>query len=297
MRCLLIGGTRMIGPRVVHLLHARGWEIAVLHRGVHSAPLPPGVRAFTTPTAGMPVTVFPPETRTFAPDVVLHMMAMGEADSQAAMAWFEGYAGRIVALSSGDVYRAYGRFHGSEPGPVEPTPLSETSPLREHLYPYRSAASAPSALEHWYEKLLVERTVMRSTRLPGTVLRLPKVYGPDEPERLATVYAYRHHPSWRWTHGHIDNVAEAIAVAVSDPRATAQIFNIGDAETPTIAERLARLPDLDVEPARDGGQDFRQDIVYDTSKIRRVLGLMDVVDEAEAMIEVARGWVGRLLGS
>src|SRR5262245_57468213 len=125
MRCLVIGGTRMIGPRVVRRLHERGWDIAVLHRGSH--PAPPRVTTFKSLAAEMPVTVFPTETRAFAPDVVLHMIAMGEPDAAAAMDWFEGHAGRIVVLSSGDVYRAYGRFIGLEPGPPEPTPLAETS--------------------------------------------------------------------------------------------------------------------------------------------------------------------------
>lgn len=291
MRCLLIGGTRMIGPHVVRLLHEGGWEIAVLHRGVHAAALPDAVTVFTDLAAGIPVTAFPPDTRKFSPDVVLHMIAMGEADSSAAMAWFEGHAGRIVALSSGDVYRAYGRFIGLEPGPPEPMPLAETSPLRERLYPYRSPAADSAALDHWYEKIHVERAVMGNARLPGTVLRLPKVYGPQEPERLATVHGFRHHPDWRWTHGFIDNVAAAIALAVTDRRAVGHIFNIGEATTPTMAERLSWLPGLDVAPLPDDGKDFRQDIAYDTSKIRDVLGFKEVVDERAAMLEIATSWL------
>src|SRR5262245_47477494 len=123
MRCLVVGGTRMIGPRVIKRLQQRGWEVAAVHRGVHVAP--PGVASFQSAVAAMPVTSFPPQSRKFAPDVVLHMIAMGEPDAKAAMDWFEGHAGRIIALSSGDAYRAYGRFTGIEPGPIEPTPLGE----------------------------------------------------------------------------------------------------------------------------------------------------------------------------
>ena len=36
MRCLIIGGTRAIGPYVVGSLHLRGWNVAVLHRGIHA---------------------------------------------------------------------------------------------------------------------------------------------------------------------------------------------------------------------------------------------------------------------
>ena len=94
------------------------------------------------------------------------------------MAIFAGRAGRIVVLSSGDVYRAYGRFVGSEPGPLEPTPLNEDAPLRERLFPYRESAPSTEDLNYWYDKILVERAVLSRSELPGTVLRLPKVYGP-----------------------------------------------------------------------------------------------------------------------
>ena len=39
-----------------------------------------------------------------------------------------GVARRLVVISSQDVYRAYGRFHGKEPGPLEPLPVTEDSP-------------------------------------------------------------------------------------------------------------------------------------------------------------------------
>jgi len=283
----------MIGPRVVRRLHDSGWEVAVLHRGVHHATQPPGVTEFRSPAAAIPVTTFPAETRAFASDVVLHMIAMGEADATAAMTWFAGHAGRIVVLSSGDVYRAYGRFIASEPGPPEPTPIKESAPVRDRLYPYRKSDTDPNALDYWYDKIIVERTVMAHAQLPATVLRLPKVYGPEEPANLVTVYGFREQPNWRWTHGFIDNVAAAIALAVTDGRAAGHIFNVGEGETPTMAERLARLPQLDVPATPNEGKDFRHDIAYDTTKIRTLLGFKEPVDERDAMREIALSWSRR----
>jgi hypothetical protein len=40
------------------------------------------------------------------------------------------FARRIVAISSMDVYRAWGVLQGVEPGPLEPLPIAEDSPLR-----------------------------------------------------------------------------------------------------------------------------------------------------------------------
>jgi hypothetical protein len=73
---------------------------------------------------------------------------------------FADRAGRIVLLSSGDVYRAYGRFTAIEPGPIEEGLLTEDSPLRSVLFPYRKKASSPEVLEYWYEKILAERPVL-----------------------------------------------------------------------------------------------------------------------------------------
>jgi hypothetical protein len=78
---------------------------------------------------------FSQELRDAKPDAVLHMIAMGEDDARAAVEYFRGWTGRLVAASSGDVYRAYGRFTGIEPGPIEPMPLTEEFPLRSVLYP------------------------------------------------------------------------------------------------------------------------------------------------------------------
>jgi nucleoside-diphosphate-sugar epimerase len=286
---LIVGGTRVIGPYVVRkLLQLREWNIAVLHRGLHVAAFPANVQRITDESAGIPVVHVPLAAQKFEPDVVLHMIAMGEQDAEAAMATFAGRAGRIVVLSSGDVYRAYGRFVGTEPGPIEPTPMTEEAPLRERLFPYRKSAPSREDLKYWYDKILVERAVLSRSDLPGTVLRLPKVYGPQENADLATVYGFRHQPQWRWTHGYVENVAKAIALAVSDPRAANNVFNVGEAHTPTMSERLNYLPDRDVAIASEDGKDFAQDIAYDTSKIRRQLGFIEDIDEIDAMTECVR---------
>jgi nucleoside-diphosphate-sugar epimerase len=217
------------------------------------------------------------------------MIAMGQSDAEAAMSIFDGGAGRIVVLSSGDVYRAYGRFLGTEPGSPDVTPLTESAPLRNRLFPYRDSAKSQDDLTFWYDKILVERAALSSKGLPGTVLRLPKVYGPDENADLGTVYRYRHQPQWRWTHGYVENVAKAIALAVVDQRAANNVFNVGEEQTPTMAERLRWLPDSEFTSADDAGKNFEQNMAYDTSKIRRELGYLEDIDETAAMTQCVRG--------
>ncbi len=215
-------------------------------------------------------------------------MAMGAVDASAAVEAFAGRAGRIVLLSSGDVYRAYGRFTGIEAAPIQKGLLTEDAPLRSVLFPYRHKASSPEALEYWYEKILAERAVLNAPDLPGTVVRLPKVYGPGGNADLATVYRYSHHPDWRWTHGFVENVAAAVELAAIHPAAGGRVYNVGEAYTPTIGERLAWLPLSAVEPDLSSQFDFTQDIAYDTSRIRIELGYCEIVPEKEGILRTLR---------
>src|ERR1700730_9033189 len=112
MRVLIIGGTKFIGPHVVRLLVEQGHDVLLYHRGQTEADLPQNVRHSRSPLAAMPVLRFPHELLAELFDAVVHMIPMGEADARAAMKAFRGRAARVVALSSGDVYRAYGRLTG-----------------------------------------------------------------------------------------------------------------------------------------------------------------------------------------
>ena len=283
MRVLVIGGTGFIGSHIVRQLAGCGHSVTVYHRGQTRAELPAHVCQILNPLSTAPIKEFPKQLFEFEPDVVVHTFAMGEADAKAAVTAFSGRTSRFVLLSSGDVYRAYGRLIGIEPGPIEEGLLSETAPRRTVLYPYRKKASSPESLEHWYDKILAEDVVLTSS-LPGTVLRVPKVYGPGGNADLATVYGYRHHPNWRWTHGYVENVAAAVARAATSPVAAGRVYNVGEAYTPTIAERLAWMPPSTIEPDVNSDLNFDQDIAYDTSRLRNELGYCEIVPEQEATL-------------
>jgi nucleoside-diphosphate-sugar epimerase len=310
MRVVVIGGTNFIGPHVIAGLHRLGHEITVYHRGHHEPELPPAVLHVHSPRAGIPVLHFPAELSSPPPDVVLHMFPVGEDDTRTAMASFAGIARRVVALSSGDVYRAYGRFLGTEPGPAEPIPLDENAALREALYPYRHTAAGPADWTFHYEKILSERVVMSHPSLHGTVLRLPAVYGPGDPYRRLRPYMKRmedRRPAilleaaqaeWRWTHGYVENVAHAIVLAVIDDRAAGKIYNVGEAHTPTVAERVQRIGDLagwngEVRPVDSlrlpphlrVPYQPRQDLVVDTSRLRGELGFVEVRSTDEGLLQ------------
>lgn len=262
----------------------------------------------------MPVLDFPESLTGIAWDVILATFPIGARDAEALMKAFRGVARRVVALSSGDVYRAYGAFSGIEAAPPDASPLTEDAPLRTRLHLHRDTPGIPEHLSD-YEKILVERAVLSDPAgLPGTVLRLPAVYGPgDARHRFGWPWREiargrreiplgRAYAGWRWTHGYVEDVAQAIVLAVALDRAKGRVYNVGEAQTPTIAERweafgralgwsgrvvsLGEAEGVPGEPDPPG--DFRHDIVYDTSRIRADLDWTETVSAPEAFRRTAQ---------
>jgi nucleoside-diphosphate-sugar epimerase len=310
MRILVIGGTNFMGPLVVHALNEQGHEVTVFHRGQTQSDLPRGVKEILGDRRSLDKIAV--ELQRLAPEVVLDMIPFTEQDALGVMHLFSGIAHRLVAISSQDVYRAFGRVNGKETGPVESIPITEDSALRQNLYPYRGETQRnqddPKKWQDDYDKILVERVVLGDTNLPGTILRLPMVYGPGDYQHRLFPYLKRMddkrpailldeaEAQWRWTHGYVENVADAIALAVTDERSTGRIYNVGEPFTFSMTEWIAligkiagwqgrvvsvphgRLP----EPLRFG-INAEQDIVVDSSPIRRELGYKERVDVEEAL--------------
>lgn len=248
MRILVIGGTGFIGPFLVHELERRGHLVAVFHRG--QTPVLYPVNAEHLIGDRRDLLAHAADLRRFAPDVVVDVILSTRAQAEALMHTFRGVARRVVVLSSIDVYRACGVLHETEPGPLEPVPLTEDSALRTRP-PY-----PPQALERlrgvfaWiddeYDKVPVEHVALGAPDLPGTVLRLPMMYGPGD--RL-----HRLHPLlkrmddgrqrilmadlvavWRGPRGYVENVAAAVALATTSARAAGRVYNV--AEEPPYSE-------------------------------------------------------------
>jgi nucleoside-diphosphate-sugar epimerase len=304
MRVLIVGGTGFIGPRAVRRLAEAGHEVMVFHRGEHEPELPSTVRHVHSASAASPVVDFPGELRDFGPEVVLHMMLLGEQDAQAVMSAFRGIARRVVAISSADVYRAYDILRRKETRPPDPVPLGEDAPLREQLYPYRGMIERLND----YDKILAERIVTSNADLPGTVLRLPFVYGPDDRQHRFFPYLKRmddgrpmillgeRQARWRSSWGYVENMGEAIALACTDDRAAGRIYNVAEEPAPVMADWVRRIgdlagwrgsvvtapeSDLPSQLARDYNWD--QHLVLDTARIRRELGYREPVTLDEAV--------------
>src|SRR5437763_3439483 len=244
MNILLIGGSGFIGQFTVRQLQQSGHQIAVFHRGKTSAPQGAeeilGNREF--------LQDHQPEFRRQKFDVVVDFVLSSGRQAQQLMDTFRGIAGRVVALSSMDVYRAMGFFYGFESGGLQELPLTEVSDLRTSRNVYSPAAlKNVRAVYAWvddeYDKIPVEQAVLSDPKLPGTILRLPMIYGPGDPlhrfhsalkrmddGRKHIVFADDVAPL-RTPRGYVEDVGTAIALAATTPQAAGCVYNVSESDS------------------------------------------------------------------
>lgn len=305
MKILAIGATGFIGLPVIRQLMKQGHQIALFHRGDTTASELDSSLHFYGTRHQLPN--FKAEFERFAPDVVLDIIPFTEAQAQAVVQAFSGCTQRIVAISSGDVYRNYEGLQGQGKHPPDPVPLAEDAPLRETRYPYRDLEGLDFDFKQNYDKILVEQVLMNQPELPSTILRLPAIYGPGDRQHRFLPYLQQmfdrqpilleeEQARWRFSHGYIENIAGAIALAVTDDRATGRIYNLGEASTPTLVERIQRLGNLvdwqgeivtrpkDQLPSDlQMNLQWRYHLAIDTTRFREELGYVEPIAEEEAL--------------
>ena len=312
MRIIVIGGTGFIGAYVVARLAAEH-EVTVVHRGKHPGTLPssPHRINFMIGDRDRLEGLADQFSRQPRPDVVLDMIAGDQRQALAVVEAFRGVAGRLVTTSSMDVYRAYEIALGLAPGPLEPLPLTEESPLRTALHPYRNRPAGSVPID-WvtpdYDKILVERVVRSEPLLAATVLRLPMVYGPGDPlhrfhgfvkrmdDGRPTIPIDQAWARWQGPMGYVEDVAAAIALAVTNPAAGGRTYNIAEADALTWADwaravgqaagwdgRIVILPREHTPKHLIPPFRAEQHWTASSSRIRNELGYRETVTRAEAL--------------
>src|SRR5438270_2243000 len=245
MRILLIGGSGFIGPFTAAHLQQGGHHVTVFHRGKTSAPQGTeeilGNRQF--------LQDHQPEFRRHHFDVVVDFILSSGRQAQQLMDTFRGIAGRVVALSSMDVYRAWGVFYNMEPGDLQELPLTEDTDLRtsRNTYPPEVLKNVRENIYPWfddeYDKIPVEQAVLGDSKLPGTILRLPMIYGPDDPlhrfhpvlkriddDRKQIIFADDVAPL-RTPRGYVEDVGAAVALAATSPQAIGRVYNVCESDS------------------------------------------------------------------
>ncbi|HTG16498.1 MAG TPA: NAD-dependent epimerase/dehydratase family protein [Blastocatellia bacterium] len=306
MRVLVIGGTGFIGKHVAQRLIEAGHAVTVFHRGQTGADLPAEVNHIFGERSDL--ASFSPEFRDLEPDVALDMICYTGQESLALVSALQSACKRLVVASSMDVYRNYGRLLGLEQGPPDSPPMDEDSPLRESRYPHRAISKSPRDFAATYDKIPVERTVSEAAMLQATILRLPAVYGPGDKYHRTFEYLKRMDDGrekiileetrarWLWTRGYVENVADAIALAVTDERAASRVFNVGEPDALSEADwvrsigqaanwrgEVAALPREKMPAHLVAPYRFEHHLHCDTSRIRRELNYSERVPREEAM--------------
>jgi len=311
MRILLIGGNGFIGTPLVRQLSDAGHELAILHR-----------RATNTPAQGNIVSIAgdrnrladcKPQIQEFSPGIVIDLILSSGAQAQQLVDELHGVAQRIVALSSMDVYRAWGVVTGAEPGPLEPLPLTEDSPLRTVRQAYspetlRALQSTFTWVNEDYDKIAVEDAILHNGRIAGTVLRLPIIYGPGDPlhrcfptvkrvmDRRPALLLADELAAWRAPRGFVENVAHAIALAATSEQAAGRVYNV--CQEPSLPEldwqkqivaqmqwhgKFVVLPKAQTPKHLLQPGNAAQHIVASSERIRKELNYREPVELAEAI--------------
>lgn len=306
MRVLVIGGTDFVGSPTLKRLSEMGHDLLVFHRG--NTKVPDSLSANIVHGDRKNLADFSSDFKAFAPEVVLDMIPHTEQDGRQLISVFGGIAERLVAVSSADVYRAYDRLWNKDAGKPDPTPLTEQSPLRDRLYPYRTETTSRDEFDYHYDKILMEKAVMSEPdALPATVIRLPMVHGSNDFQHRFYAYIKRmldqrpfillseEMAAWRGCRGYVENMAEAVALCVTEAKAANNVYHVA---APTVTEkewvsRIAKamswqgdvltLPNEQLPKNLQRSYNFSQDWSLDSSFIRTQLDYRERISTDEGV--------------
>ena len=281
MRTLVMGGTEFISLHLLQSLLRRGHEVTVFNRGRRQERLPAGVRAVTGDRkdhAGLRERLRGERFDgvfdvTYAPTVGEDVAALLDA--------LEGRP-HVIFVSTGRVYDH-----------ALPIPYSEETPRGSYWGDYARHKIAG-------EDALLERH--RRDGWPVTIVRPTHVMGPLNTRNNETFFMDRiwrgrpvlvpGHGGWLRQFGHVEDLADAMALMLGNPKAHGQAYNVMGEDVITqvgfvelIAEVMGRPVTLaHFDPALlkrvdKPGPVFGQNLVYEchavhtTHKLRLELGI------------------------
>ncbi|RVT89138.1 NAD-dependent epimerase/dehydratase family protein [Sphingomonas crocodyli] len=294
VKALVVGGAGPTGPFIVEGLRARGYQVAVLNRGVHPVEAPDDVERIT----GDPHFLEPLSQaigdRTF--DLVIASYGRLAVVAEA----LAGRAGRFIGVGGFVAYRGFYDPKVNFPAGL-PLPTPESFALIRDPAEHRFAALVTAA----------EDTVFRLH--PGaTIFRYPYVYGPRQlvPREWSIVRRVLDRRREivvldgglsLMMHGYAENLAHAIMLAIERPEAAAGMaFNCGDevqldqrqlievaAAELGVSIDLVSVPDTPTTRAIALNAPSAPKLM-DIALIRERLGYRDVVPTVEAVRRTVR---------
>src|SRR5581483_10919335 len=295
---LVVGGTGQTGPLIVEGLVARGYDVTILHSGIHEPPLPPVEHLHADVHFAEPIADALGD-RTF--DLAMCMYGRSRLVADA----LRGRVPRLIAVSGS----GYAYFEPRRPdwGPFGVTVAHEDSPFAED----RDSDSIGPLVGKTENHLL---KLQQEGHYAVTILRYPNIFGPNSVSMLDWSIVRRildRRPYLLVADGGLrlrsrayrDNAAHAALLVVDNPDvADGQTYNVAD-DPPWLsmgqwAQALAGalghqwdLVDLPINLVERIylGQ-FGYHRLVDTTKIRNELGYRDVVSPEEAAKRTALWW-------
>lgn len=296
-RVLVVGGTGPTGIPLVRGLVDRGYDVSILHRGLHERDeTPVGVTHLHHDPYDDDDLHDALVDSTF--DVVVAMYGRLRRIAE----FTSGTAGRFVSVGGVPAYRGWMNPWLYDPAGL-PVPVAEDAPTVEE----------PGEDEKGFRIVRTEDAVF-AAHPNATHFRYPYVYGPyqlaprewcivrrilDRRSRIVVADdgLTLHH------HGYTENLAHALLLAIEQPDAAAgKLFNIGDEEVLSVRQVIELIADaLDHKleivsmpydlalPARPLlAQPLPTHRVLDLTRVRTDLGYRDLVPAREAIGRTAR---------
>lgn len=302
---LVVGGTGVTGPFVVNGLLKRGYEVTILHSGLHEVD-------FDEPVEHLHGDAHFPEAlqallgrREFDVTISMYGRLRHVADA------LRGRTSQFVAMGA-VFYEGWTRLQFGDRDPVEYAALEIPTDER-----YPSAAYSESGLIS--KGLQSERYVIDLSNqgaFSGSVYRIPRIYGPRAPAGAEWGIVRRLLDGRRRiivpdgglvaeTRAYAANVAQMLLLALEHPDKTAgQVFNCGDEQATTLREwilaiakaldihdiELVSVPYASAFPAYPYARDpfVAGHRILDLSKAKSLVGYRDAVPFSSAIAHTAR---------
>ncbi len=242
VKILVIGGNRFMGRSLVWRLLFAGHQVTLVNRGRLADPFGARVTRLVADRSSDAFDQALSEGSTAASfDRVIDFAAFTGAEIERAARVLGGRVGHYVMISTGQVYLVR-----------EGCP----TPAREGDYdgPVMAAPPTPADHEDWEygvgKRAAEDALVTASAALPSTRLRIPMVNGEGDPKRRLEAYLWRlldggpllvPVASAVARHVYRGAVVEAVTKLVEGQPAAGQVYNLAQAEQPTVGELLRRL--------------------------------------------------------
>lgn len=292
----MIGGTGLIGPHAVKGLMAAGAEVTTLTRSGRAMFCERALRGDRNRRIDLLRALDEVQ-----PDMMIDMIPFTTEEAQLVHDVIASSGLPLLALSSGDVYRAYGMLHSTEDGTFQTCPVKEDAGLRTELGPEGAA----------YDKIGVEKIYKQLLNV--TIIRMPIIYGWPDTTRIEkyldqmlegaqeiSISADR--AAFRMSRSLHRNAAHAI-VCAAVKMGGQRVYNLSEPKSMTEADWIKRIAEecgwpgkIDITQWKDDVPSPRQQLYMNSNALRRETGFTEVHDIDAGFSEMVQFYAYEKLG-